>query len=85
MSRFPNTDDSTFWNRPVVILALIEAERLLIKIGAQVEGLDAHVGALDRAFQQAPKILNAVRVHGIPDVLNGMVDDFVLVVAESPR
>src|SRR5438128_9190514 len=48
--------------------ALIEPERLLVEIPEQVEGLDAHVGALERALEQRPVVFKAVRVDLSVDV-----------------
>jgi len=42
-----------------------------------VERLDAHIRSLDAAFQEAPEILKAVRVDAAPDVLDGVVNNFV--------
>ncbi len=60
---------------------LVEAVCLLVKIAEQVKGLDRDVGALDRALQERPEVLHAVRVDLAFDVLLGVVDDLVGIIA----
>jgi hypothetical protein len=50
---------------------------LLIEIAEQVEGLDADLGVLDPALQQAPEVLDAVSVHVAPHIGLSMIDDLV--------
>ena len=60
--------------------ACVEAERLLVEVAEQMERLHAHVGAPDRALQEAPKILHALRVNIAVYVGLGVVHDLVGVV-----
>lgn len=65
---------------PVVSLPGVEPERLLVEVAEEMEGLDAHVGSLDRALEQAPEVLKAVGVDVADRVALGMVDDGVDVI-----
>lgn len=62
---------------PVVHLAVVEAEDLLVEVAEKVERLDADIGALEAALQEAPEVLDAVGVGVPPDVLGRVVDDAV--------
>lgn len=66
-------------NEPVSIftLALVEPERLLVKIAEQMKRLNANIRAFDRTLQKTPKVLNAVRVNISPNILNGMVNNLM--------
>src|SRR2546430_2382763 len=43
--------------------------------------LDAHIGSSDTALEQTPEIFNSVCVNLAINVLRGVVNDFVLVLA----
>src|SRR5438093_10072507 len=58
-------------------LAMIKPKSLLVEIAKQVERLDAHVGAFDAPFQEAPEVFDAVGVYGALSVSLRMVNDFV--------
>src|SRR5258708_6840960 len=60
---------------PVVI-----PERLFVDVAEQVEGLDGNVGTVKAALQQTPEVLHGVGVNVPVHVLNGVIDDRVLVV-----
>src|SRR5438094_788003 len=62
---------------------MIEPEDLFVEIPEQVKRFNAHVGALQRTLQQAPVILQPVRVDLPIDVGFGVVDDAVNVAALS--
>src|SRR5260221_7750983 len=49
----------------VFILPSIEAVCLLVEVAVKVERRAVNVCALDRAFQQAPKVFKAVRVNTV--------------------
>jgi hypothetical protein len=64
-------------NRGFLAPAIVEAESLFVKIPEQVERLDANVGSLQSALEQAPVVLKAVCVDIPIHVRNRMVDDLV--------
>jgi hypothetical protein len=47
----------------IVMLALVESERLFIEIAEQVERLNADVRSLQTALQERPEVFNSVRVY----------------------
>jgi hypothetical protein len=57
---------------PVVV-----PECLLIDVARQVEGCHGHVGAFERALEQRPEILQAVRVDAASDVFGDVIDPLV--------
>jgi hypothetical protein len=61
-------------------LPVVVAERLFVQVAEQVEGLDANVGAVQTAFEQAPEVLHRVRKDIAVHVLDGMIDDSMAVV-----
>jgi hypothetical protein len=64
----------------IVAVPLVVAERLLIQIPEQVEGFDADVRAMKLPFHEAPEVLHRVGVNVSLGILDGMIDDRVLVV-----
>src|ERR1017187_3279930 len=62
----------------VKALAVVVAERLLIEVAEQVEGLYAHVGAAQPALQEAPEVLQPVGVDFAANVLYRVVNHFML-------
>jgi hypothetical protein len=42
---------------------IVEPKALFVSVGLQVKRLDAHIRALKLAFQQAPEVLQSVRVN----------------------
>src|SRR6266496_1781543 len=67
---------------PIIqILAIVVPESLLVKIAEKVERFDTYVGARDAALEQRPEIFQTVSVNASVNVLNGMIYDFVRVVA----
>src|SRR5579862_6327734 len=65
-------------------VALVEREGSLVEIPEQVERLDADVGALQAPLKERPEVLDAVRVDCPIDVLAGVIDDGMGVVAVEP-
>jgi len=59
---------------------LFVAERLLVDVAAQVVGLDADVGPVQAALQERPEVLHGVGVDVAVGVLDGVIDDGVLIV-----
>ena len=51
--------------------------RLLIQVTEQVERFDRNVGAVDRPFEQAPKVFNSICVNVLFYISLKMVDDLV--------
>jgi len=69
------------------ILSVVEPERKLIQIQRQIFTAHVMIVADDSAFQQAPKVLNRVRVNGADNVLMQTVIDALMrhsVSAEIP-
>ena len=63
---------------PVVgVVALVEREHPLVQVAEQVERLDADVGAVQAALEQAQKFSIAVRVDVPVHVAFGVVDGLV--------
>src|SRR5580700_2169735 len=58
--------------------AIVVAVGLLIQVAEQMERLNTHVGALDGALQERPEILQSVGMDFATNVLNGMVNYFML-------
>jgi hypothetical protein len=63
--------------RAVGELAQVVAQHLLVQIAEQVERLDRDVRALQAALEQAPEVLQAVRVDLAVNILLGVVDNAV--------
>ena len=60
-------------------LAVVIAERLFVQITEQMERLNADIGAMQTALEQAPEILHRVRVNIAVRIFDRMIDDGVLV------
>src|ERR1700730_4236734 len=56
---------------------LIESESLLVEVSIQVNGVYAYVGSLNRPFQKAPEILNAICMHVTADKFDRVINGFV--------
>jgi hypothetical protein len=52
------------------------AEALFVKVAIRVERFDAYIGYANRAFQQTPEILKAIRMQVAINVGFGMVNDY---------
>src|SRR2546428_875560 len=65
----------------VIILPIIEPKHFFIKITEQMKRFDADVCSLKAAFQQAPKILQSVRVDVPLDVAFRVVNRLVDVIS----
>jgi hypothetical protein len=61
----------------IPILARVESERLLIDITREVERFHGNIGSIQSTLQEAPKVLQAVRVNAPVNVLMKMVHDLV--------
>src|SRR5580704_13075922 len=68
--------------RAIVVFALIEPESLFVEIPAEVERFYGDIGALDRALQERPEILDAVGVNVSFDIGDSMIDDVALVIVQ---
>src|ERR1017187_7586789 len=66
----------------VKALAVVVAERLLIEVPEQVEGLDTHVGTAQSALQETPEVLKPVGVDFAANVLYRVVNHFMLELIE---
>jgi len=64
----------------IVTLALVIAERLLIKIAEQMEGLDTDVGSFETALQQRPEILDSVCVNASVNIGLGMIHELMNII-----
>jgi hypothetical protein len=58
-------------------LAVVVSEGLFVKIPEQVERLDAHIGAVDSALEQAPEVFESVCVNLPIDVFDGVVNNLM--------
>ena len=56
-----------------LIVPVVVPECLLVQITLQMERLDANIGSLDAALQEAPEVLKPVSVNSTANVLNRMV------------
>src|SRR5271156_4882408 len=54
--------------------AIVEAEHLFRNIAVEMEWLNSHVGSAQTAFQQRPKVLNALSVNLAANVLFNVID-----------
>src|SRR5579862_2550324 len=54
--------------------ALVEREDALVEVAEEVVRLDADVGAVEAALDEAPEVLDAVRVYATIDIAFGVVD-----------
>src|SRR5690242_18292974 len=60
-------------------LAIVKAEALLIGIGLKVEWFDAYIRAFQCTLEQAPKVLQSIRVNVLADICFRVVDHFMRV------
>ena|SRR5438132_7548519 len=63
----------------VISAPIVESVHLFVNIAEQVKGVNADVGAFNRPLEQAPEILQAVRVDLTAHVLPGVVDHLMLI------
>ena len=61
----------------LLIFAFVVPECLLVKVAEQMKRFHGNIGSFQRAFQQAPEVLHAVRMDMALDVLDGMIDNFM--------
>jgi hypothetical protein len=61
--------------------AIVVAEGLLIKVAEEMKWLNADVGAMQSALEQAPEVFHRVRVNVLVDVLDSVIDNRMLKVA----
>lgn len=61
-------------------LAIVEPKGLLVEIPEQMEGFDAHIGSLESALKQIPEAFKIVGMNVSVRILDGVVNDRVLVV-----
>lgn len=63
----------------IAAVAQVVGEHALIEVAEQMERLDAHVGAVQPALEQAPEVLQPVDVDLAVDVLDGVIDGLMAV------
>ena len=63
----------------IIVFAFIETEGLLVQVPAQMSRINTDVSTLEGTFQEAPEILDVVRVYLSPNKLNRMVNHFMRV------
>lgn len=68
-------------NRAAFIFPHVVAESLFVEVPEKVERLDADVCSLESSLQEAPEVFKGVGVDRATNVLHGMVDGLVDVVA----
>lgn len=76
-------DDFTYTNiEPFRVshLAIIEPKRLLVDVAKQMEGFHADIGAVQLPLHQRPEVFHTVSVDIAIGILDGVIDDRVLVV-----
>src|SRR6266446_899693 len=66
-------------NKPtsVIVLALVESERLLVQIAEQMKRLNVHIRPVDSALKQRPKVFQSVGMDAPFHVALGMIDELV--------
>lgn len=67
-------------NGTIGILPHVVAERLLVEVSKEMEWLNADIGSLKSALEQAPVVFERIGVDRAADVLHGMVDSLVDVI-----
>ena len=72
--------DKTEAARVVKLFPIVIAEGLLVQVAKQMERLDADIGAVQPALQEAPEVLHAVSVDIAVDVFYRVIDDRVIVI-----
>src|ERR1700722_7093635 len=75
--------EAIFVGEPVVLRrAIVEAKHLLRNVAVKVKGFNGNIGSLEAAFQQAPEVLDSVRVnlsaHILLKVVHGFVNEVLL-------
>src|SRR6266849_188564 len=65
----------------VTVFALVEPKRLFVQISEQMKRLNIHIRSVQRAFEQAPEVFQAIRVNVTLRITNGMVDNSAVVIA----
>jgi len=68
-------------DRTIFVFPHVVPEGLFVEIAEKVEWLDADVSSLESALQKTPEIFERVGVDRAADVLHGVVDSLVNVVA----
>lgn len=68
----------------VHVLPGVISQCLFIDVAEQVEGFHADVGPVQAALEQAPGVLDRVRVDISIHVFNGVIDNAVLIVGFQP-
>ena len=61
----------------VIIGTLVEPESLFVEIPVKMNRINADVGSLEGAFQEAPKVLNIVRMDVIAHELDRVINGFM--------
>src|SRR5713101_4571830 len=64
----------------VTVFALVEPKRLFVQISEQMKRLNIHIRSVQRAFEQAPEVFQAIRVNVTLRITNGMVDNSSVVI-----
>lgn len=65
----------------VLVLALVESERLLVTVTKQMERFDVSVGAFERPLKQRPKVFEAVGMNVAVNVALHVIDNLAVVIA----
>jgi hypothetical protein len=75
---FPGIWESAAINRPWSLsFRVLKRKGLFIEIPEQMKWLQAHIGALNSALQQAPEVLNAVGVDVPFEIGFSVVNDLM--------
>jgi hypothetical protein len=65
--------------------AIVVTECLFIDVAEQVKGLNLDVGPVQTALKKTPEIFNSVGMDLAANILNSMVDDFMLKIVTCSR
>ena len=68
----------------IIHAAVIEPARLFVDVPEQVERFHADVSSVERPLQETPEVLHPVGLDVSIRVLNGVIDDRVLIVCLQP-
>ena len=86
IERQPLADDATDGHAEafaICQLAIVVAIGLLVQIAEQMERLDADIGSVDAALEQAPEVFQSVSVDLPVNVLDGVIDDLMRILASK--
>ena len=57
--------------------AVVVSKALFVQVAEQVEGFNADIRTVNAALEQAPEVLQPVRMNPLVDVFDGMIDNLM--------